>query len=125
MARVLSDLPYLAGAFTTYLLSHSLETESALIDQLVGTVEQRPRRVLLRLANIGEGGRRAGTISNIKQEMLAGMVGTTRPRVNLLLNKFRQLGLIEYGGTFDRGQILVHARLRRLGEKDADDSGSR
>jgi hypothetical protein len=28
--------------------------------------------------------------------MLAEMIGTTRPRVNFFMNKFRTLGLIEY-----------------------------
>ncbi len=112
MPRLLRDAPDLASAFTTYLVSHCLETESALIDQLVGSVEQRLRRVLLKLANIGEGDRHAGIISNVKQEMLASIVGTTRPRVNYLMNKFRKLGLIDYRRTSNRGQILVHARLR-------------
>lgn len=112
MPRLLRDGPDLASAFTTYLVSHCLETESALIDQLVGSVEQRLRRVLLKLANIEEGDRHAGTISNVKQEMLASIVGTTRPRVNYLMNKFRKLGLIDYRRTSNRGQILVHARLR-------------
>lgn len=29
---------------------------------------------------------------------LAEMIGTTRPRVNLFMNKFRQLGFLEYNG---------------------------
>jgi hypothetical protein len=29
--------------------------------------------------------------------MLAEMIGTTRTRVNLFMNKFRKLGFIEYG----------------------------
>lgn len=116
MSRLLRDWPDFAGAFTTYLLSHCLETESALIDQLAGSVEQRLRRVLLKLSNIGEGERHSGTISHVKQEMLAAMIGTTRQRVNYFLNKFRKLGLIDYGETFDSGQILVHARLGRTDE---------
>ena len=122
MPRLLSDWPDLASAFTSYLISHCLHTESALIDQLFGSVEQRLRRVLLRLANVGEGESRSGTISNFKQMMLADMVGTTRPRVNHLLNKFRKLGLIDYGGAFKDGEILVQAGLGRIGEEQ---SGSR
>jgi hypothetical protein len=51
--------------------------------------------------------------------MLAGMVGTTRQRVNYFLNRFRKLGLIDYGGTSNRAQIVVHAALRRIGDKHA------
>jgi CRP/FNR family cyclic AMP-dependent transcriptional regulator len=32
------------------------------------------------------------------QEMPAEMLGTTRARVNLLMNKFRKLGFIKYNG---------------------------
>ncbi len=124
MPRLLRDWPDLASAFTTYLLSHCLETESALIDQLVGSVEQRLTRVLLRLANIGAGEKHSGVVSNVKQDMLAGMVGTTRQRVNYFLNKFRKLGLIDYGGSSNRGQIVVHAALRRMGDMHADDPGT-
>jgi CRP-like cAMP-binding protein len=34
----------------------------------------------------------------VSQEILAEMVGTTRPRVNYFMNKFRKLGFIEYNG---------------------------
>lgn len=123
MPRLLHDWPDLAIAFTAYLLSHCLETESALIDQLVGSVEQRLARILLRLANVGEGERHSGIISKVNQDMLASMVGTTRQRVNYFLNKFRKLGLIDYGRASNRAQIVVHAALRRMGDKHADDPG--
>lgn len=117
MPRLLRDWPDLDSAFTTYLLTHCLKTESALIDQLVGSVEQRLTRTLLRLANVSEGETHLGIISNVKQDMLAGMVGTTRQRVNYFLNKFRKLGLIDYGGSSNRGQIVVHGALRRTGDR--------
>ena len=45
-------------------------------------------------------------LANISQETLAEMIGTTRPRVNFFMNKFRRLGLIDYDG-----QIKVHRSL--------------
>jgi transposase len=39
-------------------------------------------------------------------ELLAEMIGTTRPRVNLLMNKFRKLGFIQYNG-----EIIVNKSL--------------
>ena len=33
----------------------------------------------------------------VSQETLAEMIGTTRSRVNFFLNKFRDLGFIDYG----------------------------
>jgi CRP-like cAMP-binding protein len=37
-------------------------------------------------------------LPRLSQEMLADMIGTTRSRVNFLMNKFRKLGFIEYNG---------------------------
>lgn len=118
MPNLLRDWPDLAGAFTAFLVAHSLETEAALIDQLVGSAEQRLARVLLKLANVGDGSRDFGITSNVKQEMLANLIGSTRTRVNYFLNKFRRLNLIEYGGRQPVGTIKVHARLRRIGGID-------
>ena len=43
---------------------------------------------------------------NMSQEVLAEIVGTTRSRVNVFMNKFRKLGFIEYNG-----DIIVHHAL--------------
>jgi CRP-like cAMP-binding protein len=122
MPVLMHDWADFADAFTASLLSHFFETEAALIEHLVGSVELRLRRVLLKLAHVGKNDRQVGVISNVKQEMLAGLVGTTRPRVNYFLNRFRRLGLIEYGGTSDRGTIRVHAALGQTREKAWDGS---
>ena len=45
-------------------------------------------------------------IANISQETLAEMIGTTRSRVSHFMNKFRQLGFIDYNGTLE-----VHSSL--------------
>jgi CRP-like cAMP-binding protein len=37
-------------------------------------------------------------LPKISQETLAGMIGTTRARVNVFMNKFRKLGFIKYNG---------------------------
>jgi len=118
MRRLLRDRSDLADAFTTFLLTHTLDTEAALIDQLVGSVEQRLRRVLLRLSRIESGDADTATIANVKQETLASLVGTTRPRVNYFLNKFRRLGWIDYGRRLAPGMIQVHVKLRQVAEED-------
>ena len=45
----------------------------------------------------------------INQETLAMMVGTTRPRINQFMNKFRKSGYIEYNG-----RIKVHNSLMNV-----------
>ena len=43
----------------------------------------------------------------VSQEILAEMVGTTRPRVNYFMNKFRKLGFIEYNGVLKINNSLL------------------
>lgn len=107
MVRLLHESTAFADGFTAFLLSRHLKTEAALIDQLVGSVEQRLRHVLVTLANTQVNVSGTDVITNVKQEMLAALVGTTRPRINHFLNNFRKLGLIEYGRPLPQGAIRV------------------
>ena len=45
-------------------------------------------------------------IGKISQETLADMIGTTRSRVSVFMNKFRKLGFIDYNG-----DLVVHNSL--------------
>ena len=58
--------------------------------------EKRLARALLLLARYKEQGPPQKMIPNVSQGMLAEMIGTTRPRVNLFMNKFKKLGF-KYG----------------------------
>jgi CRP/FNR family cyclic AMP-dependent transcriptional regulator len=53
-------------------------------------------------------------IPKISQDMLAAKVGTTRPRINFFMNKFRKLGLIEYSGGKHGGGLNVHSSLLNI-----------
>ena len=67
-----------------------------LSDQLFNACEKRLARTLLLLARYYKpDGPRHG-LPAISQEVLAEMVGTTRSRVNVFMNKFRKLGFIGY-----------------------------
>jgi len=88
--RAFSDL------FVAYLLKRNIRHEADLVDQLFNSSEKRLARILLLLARFGDDGRREIEIPNMSQEALAEMVGTTRGRVNLFMNRFRKLGLIDY-----------------------------
>ena len=67
-------------------------------------------RLLLLLANFGKEGKPEPIIAKISQETLAEMIGTTRSRVSFFMNKFRNLGLIDYSGGIEGG-IEVHSSL--------------
>jgi CRP-like cAMP-binding protein len=75
--------------------------------------EKRLARILLLLANFGKEGRPEPIITKISQETLAEMIGTTRSHVSFFMNKFRQLGLIDYNG-----QIEVHSSLLNVVLRD-------
>ena len=78
-----------------------------MVDQLFNSTEKRLARVLLLMANFGKDTKPEPVIPKISQETLAEMIGTTRPRVNLFMNKFRQLGFVEYnGGMKVHGSLL-------------------
>ena len=46
------------------------------------------------------------------------MIGTTRPRVSFFMNKFRNLGFIEYNGKMKCPQFIVERRPARIGRTE-------
>jgi CRP/FNR family transcriptional regulator, cyclic AMP receptor protein len=104
--RVLHEESAFAEMFVSHLLARTIRVEADLVDQLFNSSEKRLARALLLLANFGKEETPQPVLVNINQEMLAEMVGTTRSRVNHFMNKFRQLGFIEYNGT-----LKVHSSL--------------
>jgi hypothetical protein len=68
-------------------------------------------RALLLLANFGKEGRPEPIIAKVSQETLAEMIGTTRSRVSHFMNKFRQLGFIDYNGTMEIDSSLLSVVL--------------
>jgi len=106
--RVLHDEPALSEMFISHLLARTMRVEADLVDQLFNSSEKRLARALLILANFGKEGRPETIIAKVSQETLAEMIGTTRARVNYFMNKFRQLGFIDYNRT---GNMEVHSSL--------------
>ena len=106
ITQVIHEEPAFAELFISHLLARNSRVEEDLVDQLFNSSEKRLARVLLLLANFGKEGRPEPVIAKISQETLAEMIGTTRSRVSHFMNKFRQLGLIDYNG-----HIEVHSSL--------------
>jgi CRP/FNR family cyclic AMP-dependent transcriptional regulator len=102
MLRALRDEP----AFSEMFISQNARVEEDLVDQLFNSTEKRLARLLLLLANFGKEGRPEPVVAKISQETLAEMIGTTRSHVSHFMNKFRQLGFIEYNGN-----LQVHSSL--------------
>ena len=106
ITRVIHDEPTFAELFIAHLLARNSRVEEDLVDQLFNSSEKRLARILLLLANFGKESRPEPVIAKISQETLAEMIGTTRSRVSFFMNKFRELGLIDYNG-----HIEVHSAL--------------
>jgi CRP/FNR family transcriptional regulator, cyclic AMP receptor protein len=98
MLRVLRTEAEMAGRFISYVLARNIRVEADLVDQLFNRSEKRLARALLLLARYGKDEEHNFVLPRISQEVLAEMVGTTRSRVNLFMNKFRRLGFIDYNG---------------------------
>jgi CRP/FNR family transcriptional regulator, cyclic AMP receptor protein len=70
--------------------------------------EQDFARALLLLANYGGDLGAEPVPVKVNQETLAALIGTTRSRVNLFMNKFRKLGLIDYNGKLEVRKALLN-----------------
>jgi CRP/FNR family transcriptional regulator, cyclic AMP receptor protein len=96
MIRALHDETAFCELLVAHLLSRTIRIEEDLVDQLFNSGEKRLARVLLALANFGREGKQEPVIAKISQQTLAEIVGTTRSRVSMFMNKFRKLGFIDY-----------------------------
>jgi CRP-like cAMP-binding protein len=99
MLGLLQREPEFSEQFLSHLLSRNLRMEADLVDHLFNSSEKRLARLLLMMANIGEDSKPVPAIAKISLETLAEMIGTTRSRVSFFLNRFRDLGFINYNSS--------------------------
>lgn len=106
--------PEIGETVLRQVLRRTAQYEDALLHQLFDNSERRLARVLLQLAGYNperpDSARREGLIRHISQATLAEMVGTTRPRINGFMTKFRSLGHIAY----DEGSVRVQPSLLQV-----------
>jgi CRP-like cAMP-binding protein len=112
ISRVIREEHAFSDRFITHLLSRAARAEDDLTDLLFNSTEKRLARALLLMANFGDAGAPRTTIPNVSQDELAQIVGSTRSRVNFLLNRFRRLGYIQYNGVFHVYRTLLTVVLR-------------
>jgi CRP/FNR family cyclic AMP-dependent transcriptional regulator len=91
--------------FITYLLGRNTRIQADLVNNLMDSSEERLARVLFSLAQPGS----FDSPAKVSQQTLAEMIGTTRQRVNVLMKRFRNSGLIEY-----TPGLKVHDSLRSI-----------
>src|SRR5579862_1389170 len=88
-----------------------LHAEHEMSDQFINSSEKRLARILLLLARYGKPGHPRKVFPKVSQEVPAEMVGTTRSRVNFFMNKFRNLGFIQYNGDIHVNDSLLNVVL--------------
>jgi CRP/FNR family cyclic AMP-dependent transcriptional regulator len=87
MVRALHERHEFSDRFIAHMLARNIRVEEDLIDQLFNSSEKRLARTLLLLARYGQQDAALHTVPKLSQETLAEVVGTTRSRVNLFMNK--------------------------------------
>jgi CRP/FNR family transcriptional regulator, cyclic AMP receptor protein len=108
MLRLIRKSHKASNSFVAHLLTSIKKYRDQVADLLTSSADQRLAQVLLHLAHLGRNGRAAVEIPFLSHKVLAEMVGTTRPRINEFMNRFRKQGYINY----DEG-LQVHPSLRK------------
>jgi CRP/FNR family cyclic AMP-dependent transcriptional regulator len=111
MMRVLHGEHEFSDRFIAHMLARNIRVEEDLVDQLFNSSEKRLARTLLLLARYGGSDQPQKVLPKVSQEMLAEMIGTTRPRVNFFMNKFGKLGFIKYNGEIRVNNSLLSVVL--------------
>jgi len=106
MLRMLRKKNKASNSLVAYLLASVKDYRDHVAHLLTSSAEQRLARVLLRLAHMHKSGPAVVEIPILSHQVLAEMVGTTRPRVNLFMNRFRKQGFISYDGGLEVNQSL-------------------
>ena len=96
-------------SMVSYLLSTLKKYQDHVAALLTFSAEQRLARALLALAHLDKKGSPIAEVPNPNHQVLADMVGTTRPRINAFMNDFRKRGYISYDGGLE-----VHKSLRKV-----------
>jgi CRP/FNR family transcriptional regulator, cyclic AMP receptor protein len=109
MLHILRKKNKASHSLVTYLLWSIKKYQDHVAELLTSSAEQRLARVLLRLAHLDRRGPPLAELPHLSHQVLAEMVGTTRPRVNLFMNRFRKRGFISYNG-----RIEVHKSLEKV-----------
>jgi CRP/FNR family cyclic AMP-dependent transcriptional regulator len=109
MLQMLRKKNRASNSLVAYLLSSVKNYRDHVAHLLTSSAEKRLARVLLRLAHLHKRGPAVVEIPILSHKVLAEMVGTTRPRVNLFRNRFRKQGYINYDGGLE-----VHQSLRKV-----------
>ena len=112
LLRVLSRNPEICEAFISSLVGLITHVNGELADALLYSGEQRLIRALLSVPKSSKPGV-FPRVLQLSQQDLASMIGTTRQRVNVLIQRFKKLGVVDCSHG-----LRVHGSIRKLVEED-------
>ena len=108
MTRALVHEPDLSEKFIAALLVRNIDLEEDLCDQHFYDSEKRLARVLLKLSRLGDhDGAANSRMFTLSHETLAEMVGTTRARITVFMNRLQAMGVIDYC----KGKFTINTEL--------------
>jgi CRP-like cAMP-binding protein len=110
MRRRLHEESAFSDWFRSHMLARNVRIEGDLVDQLFNRCEKRLARALLLLAHFDEHHSPRYALPKISRNLLAEMSGTTRSRVDVLMNNFRKLGFLERHSERDGG-LQIHRSM--------------
>ncbi|HEX7286332.1 MAG TPA: Crp/Fnr family transcriptional regulator [Candidatus Angelobacter sp.] len=110
LMRVMQSEPRFLQFFLSFVMARTVRLEEDLVHHHYSSTEQRLARALLLLADINEDEDAEVVIPKISHEILGEMVGTTRARTTIFMNRFREQGLIDYESGRG-GELLIRSSL--------------
>lgn len=110
MRRGLYEESALSDWFRSHLLTRHNQIEADLVDQLFNRCEKRLARTLLLLAHADTHDAARYALPTTSRNLLAETIGTTRSKVDVLMNKFRKLGFVERHSE-RKGGLYVHRSM--------------
>jgi len=113
MLQMLQRDPELLNFFLSFIVSRNIRMQEDLVDRLFHNSEQRLARFLVLLAGLDHSDEVEVIVPKVSQEMLAEMVGATRSRVSLFMNRFRKMGFIDYDGDYT-GALRVRRTIKEV-----------
>jgi CRP/FNR family cyclic AMP-dependent transcriptional regulator len=116
MVHLLHRCAPLADWFLSRTLARLTRIEDDLADQRTNPSEKRLARILLSLARHGRKDEEHCVLPILSQATLAAMVGTTRSRVNVFMNRFKRQGLVDY----NECTLTIKRGLRRIVEEEGE-----
>jgi CRP/FNR family cyclic AMP-dependent transcriptional regulator len=111
LAAIHND-PTFADFMVNYLLKHNRDVQENVVDLMFNSTEKRLARALLLLARFGAAGEPLVTVPRVSQDTLAALIGSTRTQVNLLMNKFKNMGFLKYNGGMEIHNSLLNVLLK-------------